>query len=184
MFPKEPLASLALNSFVAALSLYRALRAAAPSEGYALKWPNDVLLNGKKIAGILLETSGTAEKVDWLVVGIGVNLIHAPDTDSLEARATEPSSIMTELGKAPEAEELLNLLAMNFSVQRRLFDEVGFDPIRRLWLRQAANLGKEITARTMRDETTGTFEDVDLQGNLVLKTSKGRVAITAADVFF
>ena len=184
MFPDEPLKDVALNSFIAALSLYEALRVVAPSDGYALKWPNDVLLNGTKIAGILLESSGQRDKVDWLVIGIGVNLALAPDVTDVEPRATPPSSIAAQLGNTPDAEELLSILAINFAVNRKLYLDMGFPTIRRLWLRHAARLGEVITARTMREEVTGTFEDIDNDGNLILKTSKGRVAITAADVFF
>lgn len=184
MFPDEPLQDVALNSFIAALALRMALKDVAPSDGYALKWPNDVLLNGTKIAGILLETSGTQDSVDWLVVGIGVNLAHAPDIADVEPRATPPSSIAAQLGVRPAAEDLLSWLAFHFDTYRKLYLEAGFEAIRRLWLENAANLGQTITARTMRDETTGTFEDIDNEGNLILTTPTGRVAITAADIFF
>lgn len=184
MFPEEPLRDVALNSFVVALALLDALKVAAPSGGYALKWPNDVLLNGTKIAGILLETSGTGDKLNWLTIGVGVNLRHRPDANSVEPRATPPSCLLEQLGTAPDPETLLNLLANTFAGHRKLFEDAGFPTIRNLWLRHAANLGQPITARTMRDEITGTFEDIDNEGNLILKTAKGRVAITAADVFF
>ncbi|MGB3244990.1 MAG: biotin--[acetyl-CoA-carboxylase] ligase [Sulfitobacter sp.] len=184
MFPDEALKDVALNSFIAAVSLYQALKELVPSDGYALKWPNDVLLNGTKIAGILLESSGTRDKVNWLVIGIGVNLTHAPAIIDVEPRATPPSSVVAQLGKAPSAEELLSLLAIKFAANRQLYLSEGFNAIRLLWLRHAANLGAAITARTMRDEIAGTFEDIDNEGNLILATSKGSVAITAADVFF
>ena len=173
-----------MTGFIAALSLRMALIDVAPSEGYTLKWPNDVLLNGTKIAGILLETSGSQTRVDWLVVGIGVNLAHAPDITAVEPRATQPSSVAAQLGVRPSAENLLDWLAFHFDTYRKLYIEAGFEPIRRLWLRNAANLGATITARTMRDEMTGTFEDIDNEGNLILKTPEGRTAITAADIFF
>ena len=184
LFPDEPLQDVALNSFVVALALFHALNAVAPSDGYALKWPNDVLLNGTKIAGILLETSGTGDKVDWLVIGVGVNLSHAPQVNALETRATPPSSVHAQLGGAPDAETLLDALAHHFAAQRKVFTDMGFPTIRNNWLRHAAHLGKPIIARTMRDEITGTFVDLDDQGNLILNTAKGRVAVTAADIFF
>lgn len=184
MFPQEPLKDIALNSFIAALSLFEALGQVAPAESYALKWPNDVLLNGKKIAGILLETSGRQDQVDWLIIGIGVNLQHAPDLTEMEPRATPPSSIKNELGHAPDAERLLDALAIRFAENRQLYHHQGFEAIRTRWLAHAANLGAVLTARTMRDEITGSFEDVDNDGNLILMTPKGCRAITAADVFF
>ena len=184
LFPQEPLRDVALNSFVASIALRGALRTLAPSDGYALKWPNDVLLNGCKIAGILLESAGNADKVDWLAIGVGVNLQGRPPAEALEGRATPPSSIKAELGVDVDPEELLHLLAIDFDVHRRLLLDSGFDVIRRIWLRQAARLGEAITARTMREEFSGIFEDVDGEGNLILRTAEGREAITAADVFF
>jgi len=132
----------------------------------------------------MLETSGNGYKVDWLTIGVGVNLRHSPDADGVEPRATPPSSVFEQLGVAPDPEELLTVLAGHFAAHRKLFLDMGFPTIRNLWLRHAANLGKPITARTMREETTGTFEDIDNEGNLILRTSKGTTAITAADVFF
>lgn len=184
LFPQEPLSAVALNSFVVAVALFEALQAVAPSDGYALKWPNDVLLNGTKIAGILLETSGNGGQVDWLTIGVGVNLVHAPTGDAVEGRAIPPSSVQDQLGTAPKAEALLDALAIAFARQRKTFVDLGFPTIRTRWLRHAAHLGGTITARTMREEITGRFEDIDDAGNLILNTPKGRVAITAADVFF
>ena len=83
-----------------------------------------------------------------------------------------------------DPEELLHLLAIDFDVHRKLLLDTGFEAIRLIWLRHAAKLGDVITARTMRDEITGTFEDVDGDGNLILQTARCREAITAADVFF
>ena len=83
-----------------------------------------------------------------------------------------------------DPEVFLDALANAYAPLEQQFATHGFAPIRRGWLSHAARLGEVITARTMRDETSGTFEDVDKDGNLILMTSKGSVAITAADVYF
>lgn len=184
LFPQEPLQDVALNSFVVSVALFHALNEVAPSDGYALKWPNDVLLNGAKIAGILLETSGSGTRANWLTIGVGVNLAHAPARDSVERRAVPPSCVQEQLGAAPSAERLLDALARSFAKERQIFADLGFPTVRTRWLRHAAHLGGTITARTMHAEMTGRFEDIDNAGNLILNTPKGRVAITAADVFF
>lgn len=177
---KEAPGIAALRSFVTSLALYRTFAATTGQpEAFALKWPNDVLLQGGKVAGILLESVG-----DHLVIGIGVNLVHAPDPSEVEARALRPMCVARDLGVTVEPEVFLDHLAAEYAVLEEQFSAQGFAPIRRAWLAHAARLGEVITARTMRDETTGSFEDVDTDGNLILKTAEGRVAITAADVFF
>ncbi len=170
----------ALRSFVASLALRRAFVRVTGDEGpFALKWPNDVLLNGGKVAGILLETIG-----DHLAIGIGVNLAHAPGVDQVEAGALRPVSVIGETGISVSPAAFLDALASEYAELETQFLTFGFAPIRNAWLAHAARLGEEIVARTMRDETRGVFEDVDENGSLILRTPKGRVPITAADVFF
>ncbi len=170
----------ALRSFVMSLALYRTFVATTGmADAFALKWPNDVLLQGGKVAGILLETVGP-----HLVIGIGVNLVHAPAPSEVEAGALRPMSVARDLDVRIDPEVFLDTLAAEYAVLEDQFLTHGFGPIRRGWLAHAAKLGEVITARTMRDETTGTFEDVDENGNLILRTPRGTVAITAADVFF
>ncbi|KIN76669.1 biotin--[acetyl-CoA-carboxylase] ligase [Sulfitobacter mediterraneus] len=170
----------ALRSFVTSLALYRTFVAVTgQAEAFALKWPNDVLLKGGKVAGILLESIG-----DHLVIGIGVNLAHAPGADEVEARALTPMALAETLDIDVAPEVFLDVLAAEYAALEAQFTAHGFAPIRRAWLSHAAKLGEVITARTMRDETIGTFEDVDEAGNLILQTANGRAAITAADVYF
>jgi BirA family biotin operon repressor/biotin-[acetyl-CoA-carboxylase] ligase len=186
MRPAESPDQVALRSFVAALALYEAFVAVTGrSAGFALKWPNDVLLNGGKVAGILLERAGFAGgAVSHIAIGIGVNLAHAPDTGAVEAQATRPVSLLSETGAAVDPESFLEALATAYARWEAQFATYGFEPIRVAWLARAARIGEVMTARTTREETTGTFETVDSAGNLVLKTAKGRVAIAAADIFF
>ncbi len=185
MRPAETPDKVALRSFVASLALYDALIAATGrAEVFSLKWPNDVLLNGGKLAGILLESAGSAAGLSHFAIGIGVNLLQAPTQQQVEQGAMRPVSLMSETGVAVTPEEFLDLLAPAYSRYEAQFTTYGFAPIRTAWLARAAKLGEVITARTTRDETTGTFETVDEVGNLVLTTAKGRVAIPAAEVFF
>lgn len=175
----------ALRSFVAALALYDAcVLATGRAEAFALKWPNDVLLNGGKLAGILLESAGQGRGVQRLSIGIGVNLAAAPNMAEVEQGAVRPVSLLSETGARVTPEEFLDLLAPSFAAWEHRFVTYGFAPIREGWLRHAARLGEVITARSGTSETVGTFETVDDAGNLVLRTAKSRVAISAADVFF
>ncbi|WP_420584430.1 biotin--[acetyl-CoA-carboxylase] ligase [Ruegeria sp.] len=175
----------ALRSFVAALALFDACVAVTGrAAGLSLKWPNDVLLNGGKLAGILLESTGQGQGVSHLAIGIGVNLSEAPPAYAVEQSAVRPVSLMSETGAAVLPEDFLTELAAAYARYETQFVTYGFEPIRTAWLSRAARLGEVITARTSTSETVGTFETVDVNGNLVLKTAKGRVSIPAADVFF
>ena len=185
MRPNEAPDQVALRSFVAALALYDALEAATGrTDLLSLKWPNDVLLRGGKVAGILLESAGIGAGVGHIAIGIGVNLAAAPEVSDLEPRAIAPVSVVSETSVKVTPEAFLDLLAQAYARHEDTFRTFGFAPIRELWLARAAKLGEVIVARTIRDEVTGTFSTVDASGNLVLETSKGRQVIPAADVFF
>jgi len=183
--PTEPPAEVALRSFVAALALREAFVAVTGREqAFALKWPNDVLLNGGKVAGILLESHGTGSAVNHLVIGIGINLAAAPQPDEVEQGAVAPVSLKGSLGVSITPEAFLDSLAPAYARLEAQFVTYGFAPIRTAWLAHAARLGEVITARTGTSETIGTFRDVDAQGNLVLETAEGRKSIAAAEIFF
>jgi len=170
----------ALRSFVAALALFDALVAVTGrSEGLALKWPNDALLNGGKLAGILLESHGS-----HLIIGIGVNLAAAPDAADVEAQAVRPVSLLGETGILVLPEDFLQALAAAFALREASFVQYGFAPTRREWLNRAARLGAQITARSGKTQTSGLFETVDARGQIVLITEQGRMAIPAAEIFF
>lgn len=185
MRPEGLPADIALRSFVAALALQDALIAATGrAQGLALKWPNDVLLNGGKIAGILLESLGQGGRTDHLVIGIGVNLMEAPAPSDVEPGAVSPVSLLSETGIEIAPEAFLDLLAPAYARHEAQFASYGFAPIRSAWLANAARLGEVITARTGTQDSQGTFRDIGPDGRLILDTPDGRQQISAADIFF
>lgn len=185
MRPTEAPNVVALRSFLAALAVYDACEAlTGNTTGLALKWPNDVLLNGGKLSGILLESVGQGSGVTHLAIGIGVNLVETPMTEWLDPGAVWPVSLLSEMGVHITPEDFLTALAAAYARYELQFTTYGFEPIRTAWLARAARLGEVITARTANSETEGTFETVDAGGNLVLNSAKGRVTIPAADIFF
>ncbi|WP_283094830.1 biotin--[acetyl-CoA-carboxylase] ligase [Loktanella sp. SALINAS62] len=171
-----------LRSFMAAIALFEALAMSVDRTKLSLKWPNDVLLNDGKVAGILLESAGSGPYVDWLAIGFGVNLVEVPD--GIKGAAFAPVSLLGEGGAPTEPMKFLARLAADFATQEAKLWEFDFGMIRDDWLRRAARLGEVITARTARDTITGRFETIDVDGNLVLMTADGLQAIPAADVYF
>ena len=185
MKPTEALDIIALRSFAAALALRDACVAVTGlPNAFALKWPNDVLLNGGKLAGILLESSGAGKAVNHLAIGIGVNLIAAPDASQIDPGAVPPVSLLAETGYRITPETFLNHLAPAYARWDACLIAQGFAPLRAAWLAHAARLGERVTARTGSATYEGRFETIDDHGALVLHTSSGRMTIPAADVFF
>ena len=185
LHPTEPAATVALRSFAAALALREAFVALTDlPAAFQLKWPNDVLLNGGKVAGILLEGQQSGAGVAHLAIGIGVNLTQAPDVTQIEQGATPPVSLLAETGLRVTPETFLNHLAPAYARWEDTFTSEGFAPLRAEWLRHAARLGETIRARTGTQSREGRFETIDASGALILSGPQGPVAIAAAEVFF
>ncbi len=154
-----------------------------PAGTVGLKWPNDVLLAGRKVSGILIE-SGTVKGEDglWLAIGIGVNLAHAPD--GLERPAT---SLAEHLGETrpPAFEDALQRLAEAFEGWRETWDNLGFGAIADAWTARAAGIGQTCVVRLDRETFDGVAEGLDPDGALRLRTAGGELRrIHAGDVFF
>ena len=172
----------ALRSFGMALALHDTLAdLTGRPAALGLKWPNDVQLNGGKIAGILLET---LPRVGWLAIGIGVNLVSTPDTQSLEPDAITPVSLRGETGLRATPQDFLDLLAHAFAQWEARLNAEGFTPLRDAFLLRATRLGETITARLPYETLIGTFDSIDDSGQLVLKTGQGTRLIPAADIYF
>lgn len=183
--PTGSAAENALRSFVAALALRDALVLVTGHPGsLTLKWPNDVLLNGGKVAGILLESASGGSGLAALCIGIGVNLLAAPDAAMIEPGAVPPVTLLAETGLRCPPEAFLDILAAAYSARDAVYTTQGFAPIRADWLAAAARLGQVIRARTGLDTHEGVFETVDPDGALVLVSRDKRHRIPAADVFF
>ncbi|MFZ9131933.1 MAG: biotin--[acetyl-CoA-carboxylase] ligase [Gemmobacter sp.] len=182
MRPEGPPAAAALMGFVAATAL-RAALAGAGVAGLALKWPNDVLLGGRKLSGILLESAGSGAAVHHLAIGIGVNLVAAPPPEALEPGATPATSLLEATGIVLKPEALLARLAPEIAARTEALGRAGFAPIRAEWLAHAAGIGAPIRARTARTTHEGRFETIDATGALILATESGPLALSAAEVF-
>jgi BirA family biotin operon repressor/biotin-[acetyl-CoA-carboxylase] ligase len=168
-------------SFVAALAVFDVIvdRAAALREKLALKWPNDILCGGQKLAGILIESETIATQLA-VAVGIGVNCMHHP------VETAYPATDLAAAGVAVSAEDLF--FALSGAMARRLAQwrrGAGFQSIRADWLERAAGMGGEMRVRLPKDrEFVGRAEALDERGRLLLRLADGTLqTITAGDVF-
>jgi len=167
--------------FVAALAVGDALGAVAPSlRGLSYKWPNDVLVNGRKIAGILLESEmSRGGALAFLVVGVGVNLAASPP----DAEFPATSLAQQGLGEVSPA-GVLGAFAGHFEAWTRRWREDGFTPLRAAWRARATSLGEPIRVRLEAATLQGRFLDIDEDGALLLESAGERRRISAGEVFF
>jgi BirA family biotin operon repressor/biotin-[acetyl-CoA-carboxylase] ligase len=166
--------------FVAALGLGDALAAmTGPAIRLRYKWPNDLLANGGKLAGILIESEMSAkDRLDFVVVGVGVNILSAPVDVEFPATSLAAEGIA---GVTPPV--LLEGFARHFGGWARRWGEEGFAPLRMAWLARASGLGERVRVRLERSTLVGRFLDLDDDGALVLDAAEGRRRIAAGEVF-
>ncbi len=157
------------------MALEQVASAYAGAARIALKWPNDLLLDGAKLSGILLERHG-----DAIVIGFGVNLAHHPEG------LDRPAISLAAAGLIPSPDPALFVedLAASFSAWLSRWRGEGLAPIRNRWLERAHPAGTPLVARTADGaETKGLFGGLDADGALLLRTGEGTQTIHAADVF-
>jgi len=167
--PNVPLRDAPQWSFVAAVALAETLKPLLPEAAQpSLKWPNDVLLHGAKLAGILVETSLTASHaLDWLCIGIGVNITNKPN---LPDRAT--ACLAEYLPDRPTPQTLAAALLHSLGHWHEIRLRHGFAPIRDAWLRHGPAMGAAVSVRRDGALTEGAFAGLSPEGALML--AKGR----------
>lgn len=167
-------------SFVLALAAKDAVREVADGLDVKLKWPNDMLVSGKKLAGILLEATSDAAGQITTVCGVGINCRYTPDSQNTLYAATS----LMECGYAVEPAQLFSKLTVSFAKRLAQWDRgAGMASICADWKQVAAGIGTEIKARTGETERRGIFRDITPEGHLILETQAGIETITAADIF-
>jgi BirA family biotin operon repressor/biotin-[acetyl-CoA-carboxylase] ligase len=177
---KPPLEA-AQIAFVAALAVGDLVATYLPASLVTLKWPNDPLIAGRKVSGILVESSAHPAGGLWLAVGIGVNIAHAPE-DS-ERPATSFAAHLD--GPPPAPREALDVLSQAMRRWLLLWEAAGFAPIAEAWTARAHGLGERCVARLPAETVEGIAEGLDSDGALRLRMADGALRrITAGDVFF
>ncbi len=152
-------------AFVTALAVSGALDNYLPQEvAKTLKWPNDVFVEGRKIAGILIETSLVRGRIDHIVIGIGINICEAPEGAICLNEAN---------GRENSVDGLRDSVLENFARQYKLWQTRGFEAVRKSWVRQAHGINQHIVACLPDSEVCGIFKGVDEQGWLIMEDKSG-----------
>lgn len=178
--PQKPFAEFGQMAFVAALALGRAYgRIGVAASRVRIKWPNDILLDDRKGAGLLLEAGADGT---YVVLGSGVNIVSAPEGRAALCDFLPAATAAEGAGLIPVFRDIyLEALEKYY----RQWQQDGFAPIREAWLEQAAHLGEEITARLPNTRVNGIFEGIDSNGALMIREKTGITrCITSGEVHF
>ena len=178
--PEVPAEQAAQLSFVGALAACDALSAISPPGHIVqIKWPNDILLNGEKVGGLLLEAeTGGGKTPDWVIMGLGVNVAQHPSNVEFPATSLKASGwTVTEV-------DCLEAFSRHFMTWANTWLDQGFGAIRKHWLWRCKGIGDKIEVRLANKTMKGVFKDIDQDGALLLKSGKRELRITAGDVFF
>lgn len=175
--PGPERAHLSELAFVGAVALREALVVLAPTAEFACKWPNDVLCNGAKIAGMLLEN-----QPPWVILGVGVNVVAAPPATEVQYRAVA----LRDTGSHADADDVRAAFCDRLGLWYERWRAEGFASVRQDWLGHAAGVGGPVTVRLADGAVLeGKFSGLDAAGALLLDTPDGsRRPVLAGDVFF
>jgi BirA family biotin operon repressor/biotin-[acetyl-CoA-carboxylase] ligase len=162
-------------AFVAAVALAKTLNELLPSAGFQVKWPNDILCQGRKVSGMLLELA-----LPWAILGVGVNIAHAPDL------GLYPATCLASLGSDTQPFDVLTGFCGQLAEWYAVWRTVGFAAVRQAWLDLAYGVGGPVTVRLSDEKTLqGRFTGLDEGGALLLETADGRrQTVLAGDAFF
>lgn len=178
----SPAAAMATLPLVVAVAVHSAIAQVLPqgADRPAIKWPNDVLIGGAKVSGILLESENLPDGRCAVVIGCGINVIHAPD------EVMYPATTLRDAGSSVSAEELFARLCQAMAHELQIWNGGrGIAAVRQAWLDKADGLGKPIVVKLPDETITGTFKDIDQSGCLlVIDQNKTVRTIAAGDVFF
>jgi BirA family biotin operon repressor/biotin-[acetyl-CoA-carboxylase] ligase len=141
-----------------------------------LKWPNDVLVNGAKISGILLESLPDIDS-SWIVIGLGMNIENTPDIKN--------TTSMKDLGVKISVGHALGMVMNNFDYYHNMWSMFGFSKIRQMWINKAYKLGEVVTINDMTNRISGIFETIDKDGAMRIQLASGeKYTISTGEIFF
>jgi BirA family transcriptional regulator, biotin operon repressor / biotin---[acetyl-CoA-carboxylase] ligase len=147
-----------------------------------IKWPNDILIKGKKVTGILTELQAEADRINSIIIGIGMNVNQTKEdfTSELQEIAT---SLLLEKGEKVSRADLIKSIFINLEKLYLLYLKEGFLPIKLLWEGYAISIGKKITARTLTHSIIGKAQGITDDGVLMIEDEQGKIHhVYSADI--
>ncbi len=179
--PNIPLSKAPQLTLLAAVAIVQAIEEHSDLTP-EIKWPNDILINGKKVTGILTELQAEADRINSVIIGIGMNVNQTKEDfpDDLQEIAT---SLTIEKGETISRAELIRLIFFKLETLYLLFLEKGFKPIKLLWESYAISIGKQITARTVLTTIVGKAMGITEEGVLKIEDENGVIHhVYSADI--
>ena len=168
-------------TLIAAVSVCRAIREVSGTDA-RIKWPNDLLINGRKVTGILTELQADPDRVQAIIIGVGINVNQQPGDFPEELRSIA-TSVGHEAGQKIDRARLAAEVLRRLGEYSRLYLKEGFPPIKRMWEEDAVTIGRRVKAVTMRETLTGTAVGITDDGVLELRLDDGTVrGIYSADI--
>ena len=171
-----PLKDLSVLVLISGLSVLQTVRFFAPNADAQLKWPNDVLLNGAKVSGILLEKG----PLDYMIIGIGINITQSPQTPDM----LYPTISLNEAGIVITANDFLQRFLAIFNAYIEMYAAGNIAQIRQEWLNHVKGLNQAVQISQDNLQQSGIFKGIDENGALLLKNKNGITRISAGDVFY
>ena len=178
--PWQALASLPLAVTVAVESAIAAVLPAAAADALRIKWPNDLLIGGRKTSGILIEAEQLPDGRRAVVIGCGINIAHRPET------GLYPATCLAEQGSAATPQEVFAKLTVSMDRVLGQWDQGrGVATIRDAWIERAQGIGEPVTVNLPDRQIHGLFNGIDVEGRLMLALPDGSIqTIASGDVFF
>lgn len=160
--------------FISSLSVAKTISKFAINLQVNIKWPNDILIKGKKFCGILIETEN-----DAVIIGIGVNLLNSPS----DSEVIYPVCNLHDEGYNISRQQFIDAYLQIFDDYMDLYNKLGFKPIRQQWLQYAYKLDQQIGIRNNKEEKIGIYKGIDEEGLLLLEQNNKIIKISVGDVF-
>ena len=186
-YPSGTIKQFTHRTFTTSLALFDCLvYAGVPPGRLTLKWPNDILLDNKKISGILLETiPDPLSKRVALIIGIGINLISYPELSKGQAKSHPPTCLKAVLyDNTPSAFTMLTYLANSLQYWENKYKSYGFLYVKDAWLALTYSLGSKVEIHIRGKKKKGHFQGINNSGSFILKENNSISELSIGDVFF